>query len=156
PFPPLGDAPLWEAVPAMLGHRRAGPPRLCPFNPAVSPAVEAIVRRCLEPDPARRYAGAREVQEDLDRQRESRPLRHTRGPSLRERAGKWARRHPRLTSTTAVALFAALLLSGLLGAWMARGDALAGVHAARAREQFQGELRQARFLLNTRTDDPAM
>ncbi len=36
---------------AVLEERRAAPPRLRNWNPAVSPALEAIVRRCLEPEP---------------------------------------------------------------------------------------------------------
>src|SRR5262249_51813615 len=75
-------------------------PSLRRHNRAVSPAVESIVRRCLEADPARRYRNAQELKEDLERQLKSLPLLHTPEPSLRELAGKWMRRHPRLTSVT--------------------------------------------------------
>ena len=37
-------------------------------NPAVTPAVEAIVRKCLEPDPADRYQDAHDLQETSRRQ----------------------------------------------------------------------------------------
>ena len=36
----------------MLADRRQPPPSLRRWNPAVSPAVEGIVRKCLAPDPA--------------------------------------------------------------------------------------------------------
>src|SRR5439155_775370 len=81
------------------------------LNPAVTPALESIVRRCLEPDPARRYQSARELQEDLKRQREHRPLRYAPETSLPERARKWGRRHPRVASlSSALTLAAALLI----------------------------------------------
>ena len=52
--------PLSEVLPAMAEDRGVPPPRPAPArNRAVSPALAAIVRRCLEPDPARRYDDAR-------------------------------------------------------------------------------------------------
>jgi serine/threonine protein kinase len=101
-----------DEVPQMLVERRAGPPRLRALNRSVTPGLEAIVRKCLEPDPARRYQSAGDLREDLDRHRGDQPLLHVRVPSVRERAGKWARRHPRLTSNLSIAL-AALLVIGL-------------------------------------------
>jgi serine/threonine protein kinase len=115
PFPtPTG--PLGDAMPKLLADRLQSPPRLRGWNTAVTPAAEAIIRRCLEPDPARRYQTAQELREDLQRQLDNLPLRHTREPSLRERARKWARRHPRLVSPV---LIGALLLVAvsLWGVW---------------------------------------
>jgi len=37
------------------------------WNKAVSPAVESMIRRCLEPDLSKRYQNARQLKEDLDR-----------------------------------------------------------------------------------------
>src|SRR4029077_20585572 len=82
--------------------RQARPTNLRRFNPAVSPATAAIVHKCLEADPSRRYQSAEELREDLERQLSDRPLRHARDPSIRERSRKWVRRHPRLTSLTSV------------------------------------------------------
>ena len=44
--------------------------------------MEAIVRRCLEPDPARRYQSGHELQEDIERQLTNDPLKHAPEPSL--------------------------------------------------------------------------
>jgi eukaryotic-like serine/threonine-protein kinase len=99
-----------EPVIDQMRADRATPPLVRPFNSAVSPAVEAIVRRCLEPDPANRYPSARDLKDDLERQLANLPLRHTPEPSRRERWSKFVRRHPRLTSATSVAAVAAAVL----------------------------------------------
>ena len=51
--------------------------------------MDAIVRKLLEPDPAKRYAEAAHVREDLERQLAHRPLAYARDSSVRERARKW-------------------------------------------------------------------
>jgi serine/threonine protein kinase len=86
PFPKR-VGPAYEAVPLMAADRREAP-RLRPWNRNVSPAVESIVRRCLDPDPAKRYQSAHELLEDLERHGADRPLRHAPEPSLAERAAK--------------------------------------------------------------------
>jgi serine/threonine protein kinase/Tfp pilus assembly protein PilF len=108
---PRGSDP--ELVARMIDERSGPPPLLRPYNAAVSPAVEAVVRRCLEPDPAKRYQSARDLQEDVERHLANRPLKHTPEPSWRERAAKFARRHPRLTSAASVGALAAAVLVAL-------------------------------------------
>jgi serine/threonine protein kinase/Flp pilus assembly protein TadD len=142
PFPTRSGS-LDEVLTRMIEDRRPQPPRLRPANAAVSPAVEAIVRRCLEPEPARRYQTARDLQEDLERHLNDLPLRHAREPSARERARKWARRHPRLTSSTGVAVLAAVLLLALGGLFAWRQERLARLEAAESFQRFRTELREA-------------
>jgi serine/threonine protein kinase len=149
---PERSGPLAEVLPLMWADRQRAP-RLPPA-PGVTPGVQAIVRQCLEPDPARRYRRASDLREDLERQRAGLPLRHAPNSSLRERLGKWARRHPRLTSFTGVSVLAGLLLTGLLAAFVARGQALARAHALDALTEARAELRQAQFALVTRTGNP--
>ncbi|MBM4070386.1 MAG: tetratricopeptide repeat protein [Planctomycetes bacterium] len=112
PFPGH-NGPTKEVVAKMLKDRHGKPPSLRKWNPAVSPAVEAIMRHCLEADPDRRYQSARALQEDLQRQRDDLPLKHVVEPCWRERAAKWVRRHPRLTAMSSVAGIAALLVLSL-------------------------------------------
>jgi serine/threonine protein kinase/tetratricopeptide (TPR) repeat protein len=120
PFPDrVGETA--PTIAAMLADRRPDPPRVRGRNPGVPPAVESVVRKCLQADPGRRYQSARDLREDLERHLNHLPLRFAPNPSLQERARKWGRRHPILTSSTSVAAVAvALLLSIGTGAYAAR------------------------------------
>jgi serine/threonine protein kinase/Tfp pilus assembly protein PilF len=154
-----------ELLEQTLADRRGSPPPLRILNPAISPALEAIVRRCLEPSLDRRYQSARELHQDLDRQRNHRPLRHTREPLGKERLVKWVHRHPRMLAAGVVAL-AAVLLVGVLGAIVTvrnrQLEELRTVEQERARREqalaswkaFQEDNKTARFLLFTRTTEP--
>jgi serine/threonine protein kinase/Tfp pilus assembly protein PilF len=153
-FPyPTRTGLLQEMLARMLEDRRSVLPRLRPHNKQVSPAVESIIRHCLQPDPARRYQSARQLQEDLQRHLQHLPLRYAPEPSLRERLGKWSRQHPRLSSTTTLGL-----VVGLVGMVLAttvtasqvrfhRGEALEGLHS------FREDVQQARFLLSHANPD---
>jgi tetratricopeptide (TPR) repeat protein len=114
----------------------------------MTPAVAAILRRCLAPDPAERYQSARALQDDLERHLAHLPLRHTPEPSWRERVRKWARRHPRVTSASTVAAVAAVVLLGLGGLVLLREERLARVEAADQYRRFQQAARsvQVEFL----------
>src|SRR5207248_9847878 len=102
---------------------RAGPPPwVRPWNRAVSPAAESIVRHCLHPDPAQRYQSAAALKEDLERHLANLPLRHAPEPSLRERLRKWRRRHPYLASSATLGTAAVILFGLLLPAIAYRGQ----------------------------------
>jgi eukaryotic-like serine/threonine-protein kinase len=151
PFPARRGSSIREVLQGMVADRRQLPPRLRPAARAVSPAVESIVRRCLEPDPDRRYQKAAELRDDLDRQLHHQPLRFAREPSLWERAGKFRRRHPRLTSSVSIAAIAAVLIGVLAAALAARGEHLARLRAQETFAGFRDDLQAAQFLLNART-----
>ena len=79
-------------------------------HPEVPAALEAVVRRCLEPDPDDRYATAADLAADLQAVADDRPLRFAREP-WPDRAGRWVRRHRRVLAT---ALPVLLALSGVV------------------------------------------
>jgi tetratricopeptide (TPR) repeat protein len=112
PFPLSGQA---NKVAAALDLRRKRPPAVRSVNPNVSPAIEAVVHKLLEPDPARRYQSAEQLWTDLDRHAIHLPLLHTPEPSVRESFGKWRRRNPGVFRR-AVLLCAALTVT-VAGAW---------------------------------------
>jgi eukaryotic-like serine/threonine-protein kinase len=114
-----------DVIDKMIADRAVRPPSLMRFNTAMTPAVEAIIVRCLDPDPARRYQTVRDFQEDVERHLAHLPLKHTAEPSWPERASKWARRHPRLTSASGVAAVAAvvaLMLGTAAMVWQNRAE----------------------------------
>jgi serine/threonine protein kinase len=154
PFPTrLG--PVQEVLEKMTQDRMQPPPGVRQWNKAVTPAVEAIIRKCLEPEPNRRYQNARQLKEDLDRHLENLPLRHASEPSLVERAAKWKRRHPRLASTTTITLLAGAVIAGLLSIGLYREQRLADSDARASLSTFLDGKKTVQYLLTARTDDPA-
>ncbi len=149
----VGHGPIRKLLPVMIAQRRERAPLLRQFNRAISPAVESIVRHCLEPDPARRYQSGHELREDLERQLAHLPLKHAPEPALRERAVKWTRRHPRLASITTVAAAAAVLLALLTAAFVVRGQRLKQFQAVETLNGFENEIKTAQFLLYDRNAD---
>lgn len=132
PFP-VPNGSFWSVVELMLADRSAPPPSPRAVNPDVSPGLDAIIRKCLQPDPIQRYATARELHDDLQREFEHRSLRHAAEPWW-YRVAKAHRRHRRQLSATRVGFFflGLLLVVGSIGA--------VGWEKARqleAREKFQ-------------------
>ena len=139
-----------DELPRMIAERQAAPPRLRQLNSAVSPGLEAIVRKCLEADPAIRYQSAAELREELERHRSGLPLKQTRVPSVRERLQKWARRHPRLSSNLTVGIAAVILIGLCVAGLYSRGQRLERYEAETISRQFDGDFREAHYLLSSR------
>jgi serine/threonine protein kinase/Tfp pilus assembly protein PilF len=149
----IPTGPATEVIEKLIADRLQGPPSLQTWNRSVSPATEAIIQRCLEPDIERRYQNARHLQEDLERQLDSLPLRHVTEPSLAERFHKWVRRHPRLTSMSSVAVFSMALVTALILVILWRGQRLAQLEALSKWNAFREEAVDAQTLLFGRNTD---
>jgi WD40 repeat protein/serine/threonine protein kinase len=113
--------------------------------------LQSVCLKCLEKDPARRYAAAGELAADLRRFLRGEPVL-ARPPSVLRGCARWARRRPAAAALAAVCLLGLLGLLGL-GAWhyreietknLALQNALDDAEAQRAR------LRRATYGSHTR------
>jgi WD40 repeat protein len=84
------------------------PPRL--YDPAINPHLETICLKCLEKEPARRYATAEALADDLRRYLDEEPI-HARRASALGRTLKWCQRQPALAALIAVT---AIAVGGLM------------------------------------------
>ena len=112
--------PIPTLIEAMAVERSESSPSLRQHRPDAPWDLESIVRKCLNPQPERRYQRATELAADLDAFLHDKPLPHAPQLSRVERVRKWLRRHPRLTSSGTVGTIAAALL-------LTAGAALFGV-----------------------------
>lgn len=87
--PFLGDSPT-ETDRQVVAADPVAPSRL---NPKVPRDLETICLTCLRKEPAKRYASAAALRDDLDRQHAGEPI-VARPVGVLERAAKWARRRP--------------------------------------------------------------
>jgi serine/threonine protein kinase/Flp pilus assembly protein TadD len=113
------------------------PTRLRVLDPTIPRDLETVLRKAIEREPARRYADAAALGEDLRRFLEGRPIRARRISPL-EHTWRWCRRNP--TSTALVATLLVLLVLG--AAWrteVTRRQARQGP----ARAAFEAALDQA-------------
>lgn len=131
PFP-IRRGSVERVAEDMLNDRSHTTPNPRTLNPSVSPALGAIVEKCLQPDPNKRYNSASQLLCDLKLHAENRPLVHAENPSVVERFAKWRRRHPRMTSSSGVAglsLVVVLCLASAMLSWKSQWA------AANAQEQ---------------------
>ncbi|HWE38281.1 MAG TPA: protein kinase [Isosphaeraceae bacterium] len=106
PFePPAGGSTVLEALRRAAADRRAGAPRLRAIRPDLPAELEAVLRRCLEPDPAARYANPAELAADLQAVADDAPLRFAVEP-WPGRVRRWARRHRRRLALAAPVVLA--------------------------------------------------
>ncbi len=80
----------------------------------VAPGLQAILARCLDPDPSRRYGRALELAEDLDRWRTDRPLAYADEPFWGQTLPRWLRRRRRMLRTAGLSLLTVGLVTTTL------------------------------------------
>ena len=108
--PPFHAATPMDTLLQVLSDDPVSPRSL---NPTVERDIETICLRCLEKDPARRYASAAALAEDLRRYLDGKPIL-ARPVGAPERAWRWARRKPALAAAlgaTALLLIAITAIS---------------------------------------------
>lgn len=81
PFPaPVGASSVADALNRAADARRKGAPSLREEHPEIPVALDVVVRRCLDPDPGRRYQTAAELAADLQAVADDAALKHAREP----------------------------------------------------------------------------
>jgi serine/threonine protein kinase len=76
---------------------------------SIAPGLRAILKRCLDPESARRYRRGSELAEDLDRWRTNRPLSFADEPFWRLTVPRWLRRRRRMLAAAALSITVGLV-----------------------------------------------
>ena len=104
-----GDVPFRGSAHSMTQQIiDSEPPSPRSLNAAIPCNLNTICLQCLEKDPARRYLSAQELADDLGRFLQGEPV-HARPVGRTERAWRWCRRNPAISSL-ALALSCSLAL----------------------------------------------
>lgn len=115
--PPFVGADVHTVLAQVIGSEVLTPRLL---NPALPRDLETIALKCLEKDPARRYASALALAEDVARHLNHEPI-HAAPPSAIYRARKFVRRHR--VGVAVAACFVLVLLSATVVSTMYRFQA---------------------------------
>ena len=95
------------------------PPRPRTLDPYIPRDLETIVLKAIAKDPARRYASATAMAEDLRRFLADRPVKARRAATW-ERIWRWVRRNPGLAISTAAAALFLVVIAASSVVWTAR------------------------------------
>jgi WD40 repeat protein/serine/threonine protein kinase len=112
--PPFPGTTLPEILYQVRFREPVSPRRL---NPAIDRDLETITLKCLEKEPERRFARAKEVANELKRYLDGRPIR-TRPLGITGRLWRWCRRNPALAAVSAAAVVFVMLAGALLPAYL--------------------------------------
>ena len=114
---PRRGSSVVEALMHAIDDRLRPLPRLRDRHPEIPPALEAVIRRCLEPLPGDRYQTAAELAADLQAVADDLPLGGTREPWT-SRATGWLRRRRKMLAMAAVVFLALTAVAGsVLNFW---------------------------------------
>jgi WD40 repeat protein len=142
--PPFrGETPL-DTLQQVVSEEPVPPRRL---QPKVPRDLETVCLKCLAKEPARRYAGAADLADDLRRFLDHRPVRARRAGAA-ERLWRLARRYP-----VAAALTAAATLSLVAGTLFSLYFAVQAGHSATRADQERQRADQERQRADERTAD---
>jgi hypothetical protein len=119
--PPFKAATAMDTILQVL-ERQVMPVRQ--LQPGVPRDLETVCLKCLQKEPAKRYASAAALAEDLRRFQAHEPIK-ARPVGAVERGWRWCRRNPVVASLAAAVTCAVLLGAGIALAWAVHARELA-------------------------------
>ena len=145
--PPFEAESLATALDLVLNHDPPAPRRLVPSLPV---DVETITLKCLNKDPAERYASAKALADDITRYLDGDPILGRR-PTLRQRLRASMRKHRALYTVGATSA-ALVLVAGALGIrsyLVSRGERARSGERTQLAERLGREAKDIELLLHT-------
>ena len=145
--PPFTSESLATALDLILNHDPVAPRRLVPGLPI---DIETITLKCLNKDPAERYASARALADDLTRYLDGEPILGRR-PTVRQRLRASVRKHRGLY-TLGAASTAVVMIVGALGVrsyLQTRTERALGVERTQLAERLGRDAKDIELLLHT-------
>ena len=140
--PPFRAESALETLQQVLAQEPVPPSRL---NARVPRDLETICLKCLEKGPAKRYASAESLADDLRRFERGEPI-VARPPGTAERAARWVRRRPALAGALAAGVLLASALLVTVVWWHGQRAALEAAAVAYA----EADLSESERLRNRR------
>jgi serine/threonine protein kinase len=106
---PFGGKTISETIDKILNSE---PPSLRKQDKKIPKEVEAIIFKCLEKNPKKRYSSMTMLREDLNNFLESKPIK-ARPVGIMNRTYKWVKRHPLISLLTFGLLLTLMIASSL-------------------------------------------
>jgi WD40 repeat protein/tetratricopeptide (TPR) repeat protein len=145
--PPFQEATVVDTLEQVRKQDPVPPHRLLGSKKRACPAdLETISLKCLEKEPAKRYASAEDLAEDLRRFLAGEPIR-ARPVGRIERLGRWCRRNP---AVAALAATVVLLLGVLAGGALIKNAQLAAALRDSEAKRWESLRDQARAMRMSR------
>ncbi len=134
--PPFRAASTMDTLMQVMSDEPVPPHQMQPRTPR---DLETICLKCLQKDPAKRYASAHDLAEDLRRFRAGEPIR-ARPVGHLERGWRWCRRNPAVAASLLTVALSLLAGSAVAVAFGVRAEQARRDEAERARSESAAKL----------------